>query len=274
MRKLFKKLLPPFFFDIWHFVKRIVFRYSKPRWFIVKSGPLKNFELFANDRNEYFAQMRNGTYDGYIYKSINDIDLNGKTVLDIGCHIGYHSFCFSQLVGEKGKVFAIDPNPFNLDRLKIIGKKNSLMNNIEICDVGISETIGEIDFNFSSNVDDMTSSGGYIDGTITPLADSIYLDAGFVKKKVKVTTLDQFVYKYEIEDLSIIKIDVEGHEANVLKGGVETFKKKSPVVLIEIHTVKAMYDSDQIMKDSGYDSDLIHHEEDGRVFLKYYKRDC
>ena len=34
---------------------------------------------------------------------------------------------------------------------------------------------------------------------------------------------------------SIIKIDVEGHELNVLKGAVNTIKKHKPMILIEIH---------------------------------------
>ncbi|MEX1013964.1 MAG: FkbM family methyltransferase, partial [Candidatus Paceibacterota bacterium] len=85
------------------------------------------------------------------------------------------------------------------------------------------------------------------------------------------TTLDHFVYNNQIDNLSIIKIDVEGHEANVLKGGIKTFKNTSPIVLIEIHTIKAMYDSDNFMKNLGYHSDVIHQEKDGRLFLKYYK---
>lgn len=271
MKNFFRKLLPPFIFDIWSFAKRNVFKSSKPQWYTVKSGLIKGLEIYVNGGNEYFAQMRNGTYDSYIYQSIHGLDLSGKTVLDIGCHIGYHSLGFSQLVGEKGKVYAIDPNPLNLKRLKKIVDKNSFMNHIEVFNLGLSDTIGEFDFNFSVNVDDMTSSGGFIDGTFTPLTEKAYLDAGFIKKKVKVTTLDHFVYNNQIDNLSIIKIDVEGHEANVLKGGIETFKRKSPIVLIEIHTIKAMYDSDNFMKDMGYHSDVIQQEKDGRLFLKYYK---
>lgn len=268
MKSLFKKLLPPIFFDFWHYTKVWAI---KPKWHTIKSGPLKDLNIFVNDGNKYYARMRTGTYDSFIYKSIGEMNLAGKTVLDVGCHIGYHSFGFSQLVKKKGIVYAVDPNPYNLERLEMIVHKNSSLNNIKICNLGISDRIGESVFNFSRNVDDMTSSGGFIEGTLTPLADKVYLNAGFVKEKIDVTTLDQFVHENEIDHLSIIKIDVEGHEANVLRGGIDTLKNKSPIVLIEIHTIKAMYDSDNIMKRLGYHSDVINQDEDGRLFLKYYK---
>ena len=270
MKKLIKNILPPIFLGCWIFLQKKVFKNSKPDWNIVSAGPLKGLDIFVNRRIEYFAQMIKGTYDYYIYESIQNINLVGKTVLDIGSHIGHHSLGFSQLVGKKGKIYAFDPNPYNLERLEIIVKKNSI-NNIKICNLGISDTTGKSDFNFSSNVDDMTSSGGFVGGTQTPLSDSIYINAGFKKKKISLTTLDEFVNENELDNLSIIKIDVEGHEANVLNGGIEVLKKTSPIILVEIHTIKAMYDVDRIMKDIGYSSHIIYQEEDGRLFLKYHK---
>ena len=35
-------------------------------------------------------------------------------------------------------------------------------------------------------------------------------------------------------DIGFIKIDVEGHEKNVIQGGLDTIKKNKPVLLIEI----------------------------------------
>jgi FkbM family methyltransferase len=51
-----------------------------------------------------------------------------------------------------------------------------------------------------------------------------------VTKAVHVRALDSF----SIRDVSLIKIDVEGHEVEVLRGAVETISASRPVVLVEI----------------------------------------
>lgn len=49
----------------------------------------------------------------------------GDTVLDLGAHIGYYTLLAAKLVGEKGKVFAFEPEPTNFALLK----KNIKINN-------------------------------------------------------------------------------------------------------------------------------------------------
>ncbi len=48
--------------------------------------------------------------------------------------------------------------------------------------------------------------------------------------KVPVMTLDSF----DLRDVATIKIDVEGHEAQVLTGAIETLKREHPTLLVEI----------------------------------------
>ena len=51
-----------------------------------------------------------------------------------------------------------------------------------------------------------------------------------VEKHVSITTLDS----YNIDSVSLIKIDVEGHEAEVIKGAFQTLRRNRPVIIIEI----------------------------------------
>lgn len=58
----------------------------------------------------------------------------------------------------------------------------------------------------------------------------------FSKKTSKVSkpiSLDYFVKKHKIKDTTIIKIDVDGHELNVLKSGKEFIRKKEPIIIME-----------------------------------------
>lgn len=50
-----------------------------------------------------------------------------------------------------------------------------------------------------------------------------------VKEKIEVRTLDS----YNLTNITMIKIDVENFELNVLKGGIETIKRNKPIIFIE-----------------------------------------
>jgi FkbM family methyltransferase len=54
--------------------------------------------------------------------------------------------------------------------------------------------------------------------------------------KYNVNTLDQFVEEFKITKIDWIKIDVEGAEEHVIKGGLNTIKKFQPNLIVECHT--------------------------------------
>ena len=58
---------------------------------------------------------------------LRNIIKEGMNVVDIGANIGYFSLLFSKWVGDKGKVYSIEPDPFNFDLLS----KNILINQAE-----------------------------------------------------------------------------------------------------------------------------------------------
>ena len=270
MKKVIKKVTPPIFLDILKNLKFKIGNNNIPRWYVVKSGPVKEREILVNSNNIYYQQMIRGVYDSYLYEHFDLNKMHNKIIIDVGSHIGYHTLGFSNMVGNDGKVYAIDPNPFNLDRLAKIKDRNSI-ENIYIKNVALSDRIGKAQFAFSPNVDNMTSSGGYIKGSDTPLNDIVYKKAGFINKTVRVITLDNLISEDKYKEIALLKIDVEGHEANVLRGCVNILKQGAPIVLVEIHTIKAMYDVSEFIHQIGYKSEIVYQEEDGRLFLKYYK---
>ena len=82
-------------------------------------------------------------------------------------------------------------------------------------------------------------------------------------EKFKITSkkIDDFNFDNEI---SFIKIDVEGHEIEVIEGGKLTIKKNKPVLLVEIeerHSKKNVHDSIDYINELGYKS-YIYDEND------------
>lgn len=240
-----------------------------PEWHVIKSGILQGREFFVDTKDGYWQkEIVEGTYDQFFFDYITNIDLKDKVVFEIGAHIGYHAMCFAQLVGEGGKVYAFEPNKFNRERLNLILDKNQdLARRIVLVDKAISNQEGEIEFNFSSSIDNGYSSGSFVKGAHTPFDADTYESIGFEESKVVTVSLDNLP-KTGIKDKpDLIKIDVEGAENYVLEGARSTIVNAKPVVLMEIHSIYNMYNAYEFFTLSRYKLKFLKEEYDGRCFI-------
>jgi len=230
----------------------------KPKAEYVVQGPLVGRRLWLNLKMSLFwRQMLLGSYDHFIYKWLGEnTNLEGKVVWDIGAHFGYHSLCFASLVGDKGRVVAIEPNKFNIKRFKQHLKYNhDLEKRITILECALSDKNGNEDFIFINEVDDSRSSGSHLEGVLPPEQLSVY--KGFAKTKVKTVTMDSLIGKNKIPSPDILKIDVEGAEWLVLKGGKKYLEKYKPILLIEIHNILQMYEIQKMLTALSYKIELL-----------------
>lgn len=225
----------------------------KPEWCEVKSGPFKGGQLFvAAESFCGWNEMINGSFDSFIYKElVNRCNIEGAVFWDIGAHFGYHSFSFASLVGENGHVYSFEPNPFNAARFLMHLKKNTcLATRITLNTFALSDTDGETTFVFSSDVDGSSSSGSHLVDARTPLESETYNN--FKTQIVTTFTIDSIFNEFEIRIPDVIKIDVEGAELLVLKGGNTFFKKHKPIIFMEVHNILMMYYVHDFMINYGY----------------------
>lgn len=73
---------------------------------------------------------------------------------------------------------------------------------------------------------------------------------------VPITTLDSFEL---FDDVDFIKMDVEGYEPKVIKGGLETIRRNSPVILCEIN--RGDLEAKLLLEDIGYRCVHVHYKE-------------
>jgi len=134
-------------------------------------------------------------------------------VLDIGANIGNHSIFFSELFE---KVYAFEPNCRTFELLKF----NSQDRKIHPYNFGLSDqnTVAEF-FQSTTNV-----GGSHVLSSAPK--------NGTASTSVNLKRLDD-LDELKDSDISIIKIDVEGHESQVLNGGRDLLSKAKPVVLFE-----------------------------------------
>ncbi|HEY4500528.1 MAG TPA: FkbM family methyltransferase, partial [Candidatus Paceibacterota bacterium] len=90
----------------------------------------------------------------------------------------------------------------------------------------------------------------------------------FVKTKVRTFTLDSIKELGVDRAPDIIKIDVEGAEALVLKGARKTITKHRPLILLEIHSIINMFNVLSFLASVSYETEMLKKEKDGRCFIE------
>lgn len=165
--------------------------------------------------------------------------LDNKIVFDIGANIGNHSVALSKF---SKMVYSFEPNPYVFDILKLNAKN---FKNIRVFNFGASDVNQDI----IGKVPKRNCGGG-----------STYLD----KKNSKVNHFYEVLFKLKEFDrlslipkknIGLIKLDVEGHELQALKGMKRLLKKNKPVILFEQNRGIANQTSLELdfMKSIGYE---------------------
>ncbi|MFT7511553.1 MAG: FkbM family methyltransferase [Candidatus Omnitrophota bacterium] len=141
----------------------------------------------------------------------------GGMVLDVGANIGYLSKLFSNWVGASGCVHSFEPIPetFALlqNNLHRVGLRNVCPHNLALSNVSGSSTM---------------LIPEYPDGRPNFYESHITDDGAGVT--IQTETLDHL----EMGPVAFIKIDVEGHEWNVIQGGQALISRDLPPLLIEV----------------------------------------
>ena len=150
----------------------------------------------------------------------------GMTIVEIGANIGYYALMEASIIGDKGKIYAIEPFPSNFDLLKRNVELNSYDNIIELHKMAISNQSGKTKLYVSDKHN---------------LCNMLESDAdGFVEVTTK--TFDEFIADKQLPDM--IRMDIEGFEYYILDGMKKTMDKcNSCKMFIEVHPYQ-MYEKD------------------------------
>jgi FkbM family methyltransferase len=142
-----------------------------------------------------------------------------RTALDIGANIGNHTAFFCDW---SRRVIAFEPNPPIFNRLLSLVRENDLAN-VTPYGLGLSDTTADVDFYTTPGAAGMSSMEA---GPASVLAG-----------KVPVRRGDDVLRENRVADVDFIKIDVEGHEREVLTGLQETIATCRPIIVAEFGEV-------------------------------------
>lgn len=163
----------------------------------------------------------------------------GDHALDIGANLGLVSFKMLESVGPTGKVTAIEPQ----SRMVKYIEQSVFLNrieNLQIHRLGLAEKPGILRLSIPE----------YNAG-----AASFSRESGSHFENVSVTTLDDLSRDNSLNDVRLIKIDVEGFESLVFAGGQEFFAKVKPDVVVfeENQKHQGVPEAITIIQSYGYD---------------------
>ena len=181
----------------------------------------------------------------FICKTLHD----NFNCIDIGANNGYYTILMSILGAPNTSVYSYEPMP---DSYKLLLDNVKGRNNVHTFNVALSSVIGSMELNFETEAD----------GT----ASGIKLPSHRNRIKVPVTTLDRELIdksSISISKPTLIKIDVEGFEPEVISGGRKLLSGLDECYVI-FEYMKDYYSRRMINYDALFD---VFHSMDYQVFL-------
>jgi FkbM family methyltransferase len=212
-------------------LKRLIerrFLSKAPIWVRIQSGLSKGMWMQLRLPGE--ALIWRGKHDPEVQNAIQAAVRPGFIVYDIGAHVGTMALGTVLLVGDLGRVVAFDGDPENIARLQDHRARNRLGDRLRVVHAAVWSRTAIDGVSFRRGATARSQGGVEADGNRPVLGIGQIINVPSI-------TLDDFVAAGEPPQL--VKIDVEGGEYEVLRGGTALFANDRPLVIVEVHHQQA-----------------------------------
>jgi FkbM family methyltransferase len=154
--------------------------------------------------------------------------VQGATVIDVGANIGFFTLKFAAWVGDSGRVISIEPEQKNFDRLLQRVNQHGYISRVSLVKAAAAEKSGEVmlEINQCNPMDHRLSDSGM---------------------PVSAITIDELCALCDWPEVCLVKIDVQGAEGRVIAGAIETIKRFSPALFVEIEKDSVKSDSQEFL---------------------------
>lgn len=205
-----------------------------------------------------------GYYEPKVTKLIKKYLNSGDVAIDVGANVGIHTLIMSKNVGT-GRVLAFEPQLDILKRLKSNIDLNDIKN-IEVSSLALSNKEKEkVLYTHNNSFYNKGESSFYKEHANGKFSNKI---------NVKVSTIDQVIKSKNIKSISLIKIDTEGEDLNIIRGAKETLNNFNPCIIFEYeksswslanNTLKDAY---KFFKKLGYNLYKVNNNIDDLIPIK------
>jgi FkbM family methyltransferase len=157
-------------------------------------------------------------YEPEVWRRVMNEVRPGDVIADVGAFVGLYTVALAKRVGEKGRVFAFEPDPENHSALRAHVELNGVGVGVHLVRAAVGNVEGRVPF----------AAGGASESAIGAPARSGATEVDCVR-------LDNF---QPMPRLDILKIDVEGYEERVLQGAAALFaedRRRPRIIFVEVH---------------------------------------
>lgn len=160
-------------------------------------------------------------YEDHVVQAMEDCLGRGDVFYDAGSNVGVFAFLAATLVGEKGAVYAFEPEPNNVLCFQR-SLDNAPVQNVELHDIALGSEDARMTFD---------RRGGAFLGRLVECEDEAESEGVC---DIEVRAIDSLIAD-GLPPPDLIKIDVMGGEGLVLEGAKGTLRTHKPAVLCEMH---------------------------------------
>ncbi|HJS29140.1 MAG TPA: FkbM family methyltransferase [Anaerolineales bacterium] len=180
-------------------------------------------------------------HESSIFSALSKIIKPGWVVYDIGANIGVYAVFFSRRVGTRGYVYCLEANPLCVYFLRANLELNRIENS-DILPAALVDRSGKTDFRIDYGNCSIGTAGGSV----------FYARRPGQEVGVHGYSFDALLEGYSLKKPDLIKIDIEGAEAQAVEGMEQTLARHRPVLLIEIHGREPAEQTLRLLDEAGY----------------------
>jgi FkbM family methyltransferase len=188
------------------------------------------------DGSRFVVDLRAHTeWHGFYSGEYDDLWVNicqtalrpGEAFLDVGANIGIYSIRVARTMPDGCSVFSFEPFPPNSARLAENIALNGLASKITIEPFGLSDTQAEMTLTLREDFQAGSKTGN------AAISISEESDGDFERTTISVKRLDDVRAELGASLIGAVKVDIEGHEDQFLRGAKASFHADRPVIVAE-----------------------------------------
>ena len=190
--------------------------------------------------------------DDYMLHEFNDVIRPGALIVDVGAFLGFFTLRVGLMMGKQGLIVAVEPNPLARE---ILYDNLSLNGFEEISRVDPRPVCGERGWR------ELIITGYWALSSINPKYVDTMGERAIKKVRLPCITLRDLLYSHGAKKVDLLKLDIEGGEAEVIERGfIDKVLERHMVrsMIVELHLFpdndeKTLYSLARLLRETGYD---------------------
>ena len=170
-----------------------------------------------------FPAVRNGGFEELEIDEILPLVKSEYVVWDVGANVGIYTYLLARAASQ-GHLIAFEPVPETQEKWR----KNTSLNGLVNCSlepIALSDKVGKVLIRVNENAHGCDSIE-----LVNSIQDEIH---NYIE--IPTTTGDEFIMSSSFGDPDLIKVDIEGHEPEFLKGSWAMLSRRKPTIMLEVN---------------------------------------